>query len=334
MFNNLVNRHDFARTLRVLRSGRLRSLTTKLRGSEQLRVIRQFDVDHARSSQWWDAPHVQRRWHGLITGEPNRDRIEYLVAEHLGDATELRGLSPACGTGRRERRWAETGRFSRIDGFDLNDSCINQARSDARTAGLDSILNFQVRDIGTLSELVEPYDVIIAEHSLHHFSRVSRVLKDLAKLLLPSGWLFIDEYVGPTRFQWTKRQLEAVNALLMLIPERYRRTQDGSIKKRIHRPSILSMIVDDPSEAIESSEILPALREHFEILEFKPYGGTLLQLVLSGIAHNFVEDEPEALEVLELCFRAEDALLRSGELDSDFVVAACRPRTGKIDRTA
>ena len=139
------------------------------------------------------------------------------------------------------------------------------------------------------------------------------MLHDLKKLLRPDGRLFIDEYVGPTRFQWTERQLEAVNALLALIPEHLRRLQNGGIKKRVHRPSILSMVLDDPSEAIESAKILPALEEHFEALELKPYGGTLLHLVLSGIAHNFSEEEPETLAVLEFCFQAEDALLGPGD---------------------
>ena len=326
MFNNLVNRHDFLRALRLARSGRLGSLASKLLGSGQSRVVEQFDVDHARSSQWWDAPLVQQRWRTLITGSPDHDRIEYLVAQHLGEAADLRGLSPACGTGHRERRWAETGRFARIDGFDLTKSCIEQARVQAQAAGLDDVLNFEVLDVRKLNQLDDTYDVIIAEHSLHHFAPISCVLHDLKKLLRPDGRLFIDEYVGPTRFQWTERQLEAVNALLALIPEHLRRLQNGGIKKRVHRPSILSMVLDDPSEAIESAKILPALEEHFEALELKPYGGTLLHLVLSGIAHNFSEEEPETLAVLEFCFQAEDALLGSGELANDFIVAAYRPR--------
>jgi hypothetical protein len=169
--------------------------------------------------------------------------------------------------------------------------------------------------------------VVIAEHCLHHFAPVTDVLGGLKSRLHPNGWLFVDDFVGATRYQWPTRQLEAVNALLDLIPAHLRRQQDGSLKGHVHRPSLLSMILDDPSEAIESSKILPALREHFEIIELRPYGGSLLHLALSGIAHNFVTDDPEVGRVLEMCASAEDALLAAGEIESDFIVAVCRPRT-------
>jgi 2-polyprenyl-3-methyl-5-hydroxy-6-metoxy-1,4-benzoquinol methylase len=327
VFGNWVNRHDLWRVLRVARSGRFRALATKLiGGSHTTRVVRQFDVTHARTSQWWDVPGIQRRWRQLITGDPELDRVDYLVAKHLGAATGLRALSPACGTGHRERRWARTGRFARIDGFDLTASCIEEARREAEAEGLGDVLHFEVRDVATLDAQGHPYDVIIAEHCLHHFAPISDVVRKLATLVRSDGFLFVDDFVGATRYQWPARQLEAVNALLHLIPERLRVEPDGRVKRHVHRPSRLSMILDDPSEAIESSGILPALREHFEVLEFSPYGGTLLQLVFCGIAHHFTGDDPEAARVLDVCGRAEDALLAAGDIPSDFVVAVCRPR--------
>jgi 2-polyprenyl-3-methyl-5-hydroxy-6-metoxy-1,4-benzoquinol methylase len=327
MFKNMVNRHDLTRALRVVRKGRFGALVAKFLGNRSEKVIRQFDVTHARVSQWWDIPEMHRRWNRLITGDPDLDRVQYLVDRYLAGNQELEALSPACGTGHRERRWARTGHFSRIDGFDLTASCIEEAKKEAELEGLGHILHFEVRDVATLEAQEARYDVVIAEHSLHHFSPISTIMQTLARVMRRDGWLFLDDFVGATRYQWGERQLEAVNALLTLIPERFRVQHDGTIKRGVHRPSTLSMVLDDPSEAIESSGILPALRENFEVVELTPYGGTLLQLVLSGIAHHFAAGDPEAARILELCFQVEDALLASGDLESDFVVAACRPRS-------
>jgi hypothetical protein len=73
----------------------------------------------------------------------------------------------------------------------------------------------------------------------------------------------MDEYVGPSRFQWTSGQMRAANALLGALPEGHRTQRDGQIKRRVVRPSRLSMRLDDPSEAVESSGLMPALRRHF-----------------------------------------------------------------------
>jgi hypothetical protein len=85
----------------------------------------------------------------------------------------------------------------------------------------------------------------------------------------------LNEYIGPARFQWTARQLEAVNALRELLPPRYRvRWQDRGLKRRVHRPSRLSMMLYDPSEAVESDRIVPSLDKFFAVVERRDYGGT------------------------------------------------------------
>lgn len=65
--------------------------------------------------------------------------------------------------------------------------------------------------------------------------------------------------------------------------------------------------LDGPLVLIESSKILGPLYEHFDVLELSAHGGTLIHLVQSGIAHKFVDGDPEADRIFDLCFRAEDA---------------------------
>ena len=89
------------------------------------------------------------------------------------------------------------------------------------------------------------------------------------------------------------------------------------------------MILDDPSEAVESSNILPYLHEIFEIVEIREYGGTLLQLLFSEIAHNFISSEPEIKRWLKICFEIEDLLLAEKELNSDFIVAVCKKKSSR-----
>ena len=95
------------------------------------------------------------------------------------------------------------------------------------------------------------------------------------------------------------------------------------------RPSRLSMILSDPSEAVESGRILPLLREHYEVTELREYGGAVLHLLFDQIAHHFLDADPRTQRFLDLCFEAEDLLMEEGELASDFVVAVCRRKPAR-----
>ena len=44
------------------------------------------------------------------------------------------------------------------------------------------------------------------------------MLDRLAAMLEPGGLLFVEDFVGPARFQWTDAQLEAINRLLSRLP--------------------------------------------------------------------------------------------------------------------
>jgi hypothetical protein len=77
----------------------------------------------------------------------------------------------------------------------------------------------------------------------------------------------------------------------------------------------------DPSEAVRSGEILNALSLFFNIAEKKDYGGTILHLLLEGIAFNF-NGAPagSGMRLLQTLFDVEGQLLQLGDITSDFSV--------------
>ena len=325
MLGNLVNRHDFiALRSKIARDG-WRSAARRLRLNARQRVEETWaDADDAMD-QWWAVDAVRRRWQRMVTGRDDEPLVRYL-STHLAPRTSLRGLSLGCGTGWSLGEWLATGRFADIDACDLSPARIAAARRAVADAGVADVVRFSVADVHALALPEHGYDVVIAEQVLHHLAPVRLVLERLYRTLAPDGLLVIDEYVGPNRNQWTPRQLEAANALLSIMPARYRATQDGGLKTSVIRASRLRMILRDPSEAVESERILPVVHELFEVVDERGYGGALLHPLLSRIAHNFAETDPDAQALLDLCFRAEDMLLQAGEIANDFVVAVCRRR--------
>jgi hypothetical protein len=59
---------------------------------------------------------------------------------------------------------------------------------------------------------------------------------------------------------------------------------------------------------------VPLLARHFHIVERRDLGGSVLHLLLEGIAANFDPGQPEDARWLRLLFDAEDALLAAGEI--------------------
>jgi SAM-dependent methyltransferase len=262
----------------------------------------------------------------MIAGSPDVAYHRYVAEKHLR-VEGLRGLSLGCGTGARELLWAETGVFGSIHAFDISEKRIQAAVKTVQNTAYRDIIHYEVADAHTLELPAESYDVVIFDHSLHHFSSLDSLLRRVGGALVPGGLVVANEFVGPSRFQWTGRQLQVVNDLLRSFPREYTTLWDSDGPRvRAWRPGRLTMWLSDPSEAVESSEILTLLREHFDVLEERGYGGAILHLLFSGIAHHFINPGPVGERLLELAFRTEDALLRDGEVGHDFMLTVARKR--------
>ncbi len=326
MFNNLVNFQDFAHLASSFRSGRVLQLLRRMLRGRTSATQAAWDAFQDSPIEFWHIPMLQQRVNRLVSGDPQVDYISYVARKYLAEGP-LAGLSLGCGKGHKELRWARLGNFARLDAYDLSPERIAIAQADARARGMANV-HFHVGDVYRLDWPISRYDVVFGDQSLHHFAPIESLYADIHRTLKPGGYFVLNEYIGPARFQWTARQLEAADALLALLPPRYRvRWQDKKLKRRVHRPSRLSMILADPSEAVESDKIVPGLEQFFDIVERRDYGGTLLHPLFGDIAWNFQEDRPDIHKWLKLCFEVEDALLAQREIDSDFSLIVCQSRS-------
>jgi len=272
------------------------------------------------SSHFWDIPAVLKRWNEKISGNPYKDYETYFTEKYLHSKKNLHLLSIGCGNGNRERRFASFSNFETIEGIDYASQQISEARKYATIEKLDQLI-YHAGDFLDFPLLRESYDVILFNSSLHHFNNIETLLTNrVIPLLKKDGFLVIFEYVGPNRLQWKKEQLKVSNDVLKNIPPSYRkRYKSKSVKKRIYRPGLLRMFLNDPSEAPASSTILNALHKHFKIIEEKKVGWDITHLVFKDIAHHFLNNDPKTAELLQYVFQKEDEYLQySGNSDAVF----------------
>jgi len=320
MFRNVINRHDLITVVETMKYIKLRKLFSHIFHKREDRVKATWD---GRSIPYWPIE-LQKRVNYLVSKDPNIDQFEYICRKYLSGKDSLIALSLGCGSGEGEIMWAKQGHFKRIDAYDLSESRIKMATCKGKEEGLDGILKFYVRDILKLEVKKDYYDIVLVGSSLHHFSPLEKVISIINEFLKPGGYLFVCEFVGPTRFQWSNRQLAVANALLAILPDKYKKTTRGDYKRNISRPGYLRMLLTDPSEAIESSRIMPLLHKYFEIVELKEIGGTIINLVFTKIAHNFTSEDPIAKRFLRICADVEDLLMEIDDIESDHVMAICK----------
>ncbi len=284
-------------------------LLSKFHLSNSARTVSKWNTVTS-SSDFWIIPEIRSRWNEKCTGDPKLEYEDYVVSKYFLNINGLKMLSVGCGTGAREQKFAKYPNFDLIEGIDMAEKQIDEARIHASDLKLNN-LKYIVGEFTKHSFKNCTYDVILFNSSLHHFNDIQNILKtNVLPLLKDGGYLLIFEYVGPKRLQWTKQQLEFANKLLEDLPLKYKmRFNSKSIKSRIYRPGLLRMFLVDPSEAIDSNSIIPSIHKHFKIIEERKIGWDISHLLFKDIAHNFLNNDKETQILLSYLLDKEDEYL-------------------------
>ncbi len=329
MFGNLINRNDLLSLLDKAIDGGLPKILRMFGKNSDDRVRAAWEEGQPPISTFWDVPKIRERLYRFCSGDRGVDHIDYFINNYLADSRgkkSLHGISIGCGLGLAEIRLARSAAFHTFDAWDISPEQIAMAGKTAADAGLDDVVKFRAAPALRISASPNSYDAAFGIASLHHFWPVSEIARSLNEWLKPGGLLFIFEYVGPARLQWTTAQTDIVNRLLETMPDHLKTRANGRVKRRVQPPGLLKMWMADPSEAIDSERIMESLQSRFETVEVRKLGGAILHPLFHQIAHNFASGSDEAVRVLEECFKAEDEAMKAGIIGSDFVMAIFRKK--------
>jgi SAM-dependent methyltransferase len=245
------------------------------------------------------------------------------LRRRLGGPAEA-SFDLGCGAAGTSMALYDEGAARVLEGIDVSPDRVAEAERQRLARGATG--GFRVGDVNRLALPESAYDLIFSVHSFHHFLELERILDQVIRALTPRGLFVLEEYVGPTRFQWSDRQMALVRELLSLVPPRYRTFRWGAVKDGEGRPSVQEVVAVSPFESIRSADIVPLFERRFEMVEVRRLGGTLQHLLYNGIAHNFATSDPEATRIVRAVCEVEDALVDGGLLPSDFMLLVGRRR--------
>jgi SAM-dependent methyltransferase len=178
-------------------------------------------------------------------------------------------------------------------------------------------IEYRQADLNTLRLSPNTYDVVFFHQSLHHVRSVEKLLARVERALTPDGLLFLDEWTGPSRRDWTDERLAPLRRIYAALPAEWRRFEI------LQKP----LEINDLSETIRSSVILPAVRRVFDVVADKPYGGQIVSVILPQLERTRVP--PEELDrLIARWLAAEDEEIARDPSRSYHTVLVARRKAG------
>ncbi|HYK05437.1 MAG TPA: methyltransferase domain-containing protein [Thermoanaerobaculia bacterium] len=266
---------------------------------------------------WMANSEVRAYINACINGTPHLWPMDFL--ETVTNKRHFtRALSIGCGSGAMERDLMKRGLCDSVDALDGSIHSLHLAVTAARAEGFGDAIRYFASDFNRPVLPHGKYDLVIFQQSMHHVGKLEKLLRNVLLALKPDGLMYIDEYVGPSRHEWTEAHITAQRAAFHMLPR----------ELRLYDELALPIQIEDPSEGIRSGEILEQLAVGFEIVDQRDYGGNWLSIAFPVI--NWSNADPGLASRL---IESERAMLRSG-LKPWMKVAVLKPKRGAAKRAA
>jgi len=286
-----------------------------------------IDRKGPRPAHWLDHPITSGLVNRRISGDPKVNAAEWLKRSFYPKPVPV-AISLGCGFGGFERYCISLGIAERFDAADISSGAIERARADALMAGMADKISYSVADLNSIELPPASYDAILASAAVHHVLELEHLFQQCRNALKPGSLFFMNEYIGPSRFQVPAQTVEIINSIISVLPARYRMSAfvENHLVERFTPPPLDYFETSDPSESVRSDEIVATLKIYFDIIEFRPYGGAILHMLLSGIAGNFDETDDRDATMMMLIDAFESILESNGIIGRDFAVIVARPK--------
>lgn len=266
---------------------------------------------------WMADPEVRAYINTAINGDPYLWPMSFL--ERVTEGRQFdRGLSIGCGNGALERDLIERGICRSVDALDGSIHSLQIALTTARQEGYGGRARYFASDFNQPVLPRSAYDLVLFQQSMHHVGKLEKLLREVLLALKPDGRIYIDEYVGPSRHEWSPAHMAAQRAAYQMLPRELRLFDEMPVPIQ----------VEDPSEAIRSGEIMEQLAVGFDIVEERDYGGNLLSIAFPAI--NWQNADASLVTRL---IESEKAMLRNGAR-SWCKVAVLAPKRGAAKQAA
>lgn len=243
--------------------------------------------------RWWESATIRRHISKKVIPGGTESGFWQVEALRATGRTFPRALSVGCGNAYQEISLLKAGLVEHFDLFEIAPQMIMDAKAGAVKAGVRERMQFHFADFfASGRNTPEAYDLVFWNSSLHHMFDARRAVAASHKVLKEKGVFYCNEFVGANHFQYPTIEIMIANGVRSVLPREVFRIPgtDSYWETGTGRPPLEPMKQVDPSEAADSENILPAIREHFPQARIIPLGGIVYNLALMDILTNIPED--------------------------------------------
>ncbi len=267
----------------------------------------------------------------IIEPRPGEGHLTWWIKKYLPGGVSRHMLSLACGGGHAERIALKSGVAHRATGYDISQGSLTHAREMAQQEGLGDQTTYEFADLNAPRFPAATFDTVIAFGCLHHIENLDALCREVCRTLQPDGLMYVNEYVGPNRFQYSDALLTEVNHIIAQLPE------EATVRRDLVRMDPDAVATTDPSEAVRSADVVDVLCEHFDIVDGRNYGGGILYPLWAEViepAYFLQLKDPEIRGLLTWLCELDRTLTATGQIENLFMSYVVCPRGQAGNRTS
>lgn len=202
--------------------------------------------------------------------------------------------------------------------LDINDVMLERGTRKAAAAGLSDRFQFLNRDFNSWVPDVA-YDIVIANHSLHHVTELEHLFDSIWNGLSPNGYFLVNDMIGKNgHMRWPEAE-EIIQRIWMTLPD----------DKKYHhqlRKTFEEFYNHDCSvegfEGIRAQDILPLLIQKFGFSYFLAFAVIITPFIGRGYGRNYDVRNLEDKRFIDDIALFDQILIDNGSLKPTQMFAA------------
>jgi SAM-dependent methyltransferase len=237
---------------------------------------------------YWSNKHLLPRLRVLGFDNSEQFYLSYLLRACRAPQDECIFVSIGSGNCELEVKLVESLQAADCDDFlfeclDVNGHMLERGAALARERGVLERMQFVEVDINGWNP-AQSYQVIIANHALHHFVELEILFDKIRQYLDAQGYFLTHDMIGRNGHMRWPETLQFIRTSWRHLPDKY---------KYNHQLKRMEIEFDnwdcsaDGFEGIRAQDILPLLVERFSFELFVGWGGVIDIFVDRGFGHSF-----------------------------------------------
>lgn len=209
---------------------------------------------------------------------------------------------------------------------DINPYMLERGKKQAKEWNMSHSFNFYSTDINEF-EISQFFDIVIANHSLHHIVELEKLFNTINNILYDDGSFITNDVIGRNGHMRWPEALEVLNILWMIIDNKYKYNHQ---LKRFEKTYINFDCSTESFEGIRAQDILPLLIANFSFEIFLAFANLTNIFCDRSFGHNFNPNSEEDRNLIDFITLLDDYLIEKGTIKPTNLIAVMKKKDIKI----